>query len=45
MRTERRLREEIRHHFRTLRFHSMSELLRALVCGIVPQRPVLQNTS
>ena len=45
LRTKCHLWEEIRHHFRTLQFHSMSELLRALVCGIVPQRPVLQNTS
>jgi Transposase DDE domain len=45
MRTKCHLWEEIRHHFRTLRFHSMSELLMALVCGIVPQKPVLQNTS
>jgi hypothetical protein len=44
-RTKRHLWDEIRHHFRTLRFDSMAELLRALVCGIVPQEPVLQNTS
>ena len=45
MRTKCHLGDEIRHHFRTLRFDSMTELLRALVCGIVPQKPVLQNTS
>jgi Transposase DDE domain len=45
MKTKCHLWEEIRHHFRTLRFDSMAELLRALVCGIVPQKPVLQNTS
>jgi hypothetical protein len=45
LRTKCHLWEEIRHHFRTLLFNSMSELLRALVCGIVPQKPVLQNTS
>ena len=37
--------DEIRHHFRTLRFDSMAELLQALVRGIVPQNPVLQDTS
>ncbi len=45
LRTKCHLWEEIRHHFRTLRLDSMAELLRALVCGIVPQKPVLQNTS
>ena len=45
MKTECHLREEIRHHFRTLRFDTMAELLEALVRGIVPQEPVLQNTS
>jgi hypothetical protein len=45
MRTKCHLWEEIRNHFRTLRFNSMSELLNALVCGIIPQKPVLQNTS
>jgi hypothetical protein len=45
MRTKCHLWDEIRHHFRTLRFDSMADLLRALVCGIVPQKPVLQNTS
>jgi hypothetical protein len=45
MRTKCHLWEEIRHHFRMLRYNSMSELLRALVCGIVPQEPVLQDTS
>jgi hypothetical protein len=45
MKTKCHLWEEIRHHFRTLRFDSMAELLWALVCGIVPQKPVLQNTS
>ena len=45
MKTECHLREEIRHHFRTLRFDTMAELLEALVRGIVPQEPVVQNTS
>jgi hypothetical protein len=37
--------EEIRNHFRTLLFDSMAELLMALVRGIVPQRPVFENSS
>lgn len=45
MKTKCHLWEEIRHHFRALRFQSMAELLRALISGIVPQKPVLQNTS
>jgi hypothetical protein len=45
MKTKCHLWEEIRHHFRVLRFQSMAELLRALISGIVPQKPVLQNTS
>jgi hypothetical protein len=43
--TKRHLWEEIRHHFRLLVFHSMAELLTALVRGITPQKPVLQNSS
>jgi hypothetical protein len=45
MKTKCHLWDEIRHHFRTLRFDSMAELLQALVRGIVPQKPVLQDTS
>jgi hypothetical protein len=45
LQTKRRLWEEIRHHFRTLVFPSMAALLTALVRGIVPQPPVLQNSS
>ena|SRR5512135_2768387 len=45
LRTKCHLWEEIRHHFRTLLFDSMAELLKALVCGIAPQKPVLQDTS
>ena len=45
LKTKSQLWEEIRHHFRTLLFPSMADLLRALVCGIVPQKPVLQTTS
>jgi hypothetical protein len=43
--TKRQLWEEIRHHFRLLVFDSMAELLMALVRGVVPQRPVFQDTS
>jgi hypothetical protein len=43
--TKRHLWEEIRSHFRTLVFNSMAELLTALVRGIAPQKPVLQNSS
>lgn len=43
--TKRHLWDEIRHHFRLLVFHSMAELLTALVRGITPQQPVLQNSS
>jgi Transposase DDE domain len=45
MKTKRHLWDEIRHHFRTLRFDSMAELLTALVRGIAPQRPVFENSS
>src|SRR3954453_20974609 len=37
--------DEIRPHFRTLRFDSMAELLRALIRGIAAQRPVFANSS
>jgi hypothetical protein len=43
--TKRQLWEEIRHHFRLLVFDSMAELLMAVVRGVVPQRPVFQDTS
>jgi len=43
--TKRHLWEEIRTFFRAFVFRSMAELLTALVCGIVPQQPVLQNSS
>ena len=45
MKTKCHLWEEIRNCFHMLVFDSMAELLRALVCGIVRQRPVLENTS
>jgi len=45
MKTKCHLWEEIRNHFRTLLFNSMTELLAALVRGIVPQRPVFENSS
>ena len=45
MKTKCHLWEEIRSHFRTLLFDSMEELLTALERGIVPQRPVLENSS
>jgi hypothetical protein len=45
LKTKCHLWDEIRHHVRRLRFDSMAELLWALVCAIVPQKPVLQNTS
>ena len=45
MRTKCHLWEEIRNHFRTLLFDSMAELLTALMRGIVPQRPVFENSS
>ena len=43
--TKRHLWDEMRHHFRLLVFRSMAELLTALVRGIAPQPPVLQNSS
>jgi hypothetical protein len=43
--TKRQLWEEIRHHFRLLVFESQAELLKALVRGVTPQRPVFQDTS
>jgi hypothetical protein len=45
MKTKCHLWEEIRTHFRTLLFDSMAELLRALVRGIAPQKPVFGNSS
>jgi hypothetical protein len=45
MKTKCHLWDEIRSHFRTLLFDSMAELLRALVRGIAPQKPVFENTS
>jgi hypothetical protein len=45
MKTKCHLWEEIRHHFRTLLFDSMAELLTALIRGIVPQKPVFENSS
>ena len=45
MKTKCHLWEEIRNHFRTLLFDSMAELLRALVRGIAPQKPVFENSS
>jgi len=43
--TKRHLWEEMRTFFRTFIFTSMTQLLTALSCGIVPQQPVLQNSS
>jgi len=43
--TKRHLWEEIRTFFRAFVFRSMEELLTALVSGIAPQAPVLQNSS
>lgn len=45
MRTKCHLWEEIRNHFRTLLFDSMTDLLNALVRGIAPQKPLFQDTS
>jgi hypothetical protein len=45
MKTKCHLWDEIRSHFRALLFDSMAELLRALVRGIAPQKPVFENTS
>src|SRR4051794_2861798 len=45
MRTKCHLWDEIRSHFRTLRFDSMADLLTALVRGIAPQKPVFENSS
>ena len=45
MKTKCHLWDEIRHHFRTLRFDSMAELLTALIRGIAPQRPVFADSS
>jgi DDE family transposase len=43
--TKRQLWEEIRNSFHTLVFDSMTELLTALLRGIVRQRPVLRDSS
>src|SRR5262249_48431843 len=45
MKTKCHLWEEIRNQFRTLLLDSMAELLRALVRGIAPQKPVFENSS
>jgi hypothetical protein len=45
MGTKRHLWEELRIFFRTFVFSSMTDLLTALRCGIVPQHPVLQDSS
>jgi hypothetical protein len=45
MKTKCHLWEEIRNHFRTLLFDSMTELLTALIRGIAPQKPVFENSS
>ncbi len=45
MKTKCHLWDEIRHHFRTLRWDSMAELLRALIRGLAPQRPVFEDSS
>jgi DDE family transposase len=45
MKTKCHLWEEVRHHFRTLLFDSMAELLTALIRGIAPQKPVFENSS
>jgi hypothetical protein len=45
MKTKCHLWEEIRHHFRTLLFDTMTELLMALIRGVAPQKPVFENSS
>ena len=45
MKTKRHLWEEIRNYFHMLVFDSMEALLRALLRGIVRQRPVFDNSS
>jgi Transposase DDE domain len=45
MKTKCHLWDEIRHHFHTLRFASMAELLRALIRGIALQEPVFADSS
>jgi len=45
MKTKCHLWEEIRTCFHRLLFDSMTELLTALLCGIVRQRPVLEDSS
>jgi len=44
-RTKRYLWEEIRSSFHDFVFHSMTDLLTALIRGIVRQEPVLQNST
>ena len=43
--TKRHLWEKIRAYFIAFQFGSMTQLLMALVLGIAPQRPTLQNSS
>jgi hypothetical protein len=45
MKTKCHLWEEIRNCFHRLLFNSMTELLTALLCGIVRQRPVFEDSS
>ena len=45
MKTQCHLWEEIRNHFRTLLFDTMTELLMTLIRGIAPQKPVFENSS
>jgi hypothetical protein len=45
MKTKCHLWGEIRDHFRTLRFDSLTRLLRALIRGIAPQEPVFADSS
>ena len=45
MKTKRHLWEELRNYFHMLAFDSMEALLRALLRGIVRQRPVFENSS
>jgi len=45
MKTKRHLWEELRNYFHMLVFDSMEALLRALLRGIVRQRPVFENSS
>ena len=45
MKTKRHLWEELRNYFHMLVFDSMEALLRALLRGIVRQRPGFENSS